>query len=274
MAGAKKKKKLRKPNQGKPARAKKEELSLERVEARLAAAEATLVPRTKAGLIVRSNELRQIAAIEYITDPEAHTVEWWWSREDRPYKRTVAFNTFRDWCTSDNWSSRRDKFWSEIEQRVLEEKQHQLLMQRLKEVDELTEVRGAMMEYMQPLRNPDGTIKRYEDGRLTGLPEFPLELPSMEKFVTSLINVDKLLMLKRGETINRSETITNEQERASVALGGGAKASFSRDEIQALSRYMLKMRQPELGDFEPIDIHDEVYGAQQDGAEDDDDGDG
>lgn len=239
---------------------------LSALEKRLEKAEAAIVKpaKTKNTYTVRVNEIRSNAGVDYITDPDARSVEYWWNREDRPYKRAVTFNTFREWSTLDNWTSRREKFWLEVEDRVIAAKQHQIMMQRLKEVDELTEIRAPMMEYLQPLRDHEGRIVRHDDGELEGLPKYPLALPSMEKFIKALIDLDKHLMLKRGEATARSEQLGQE--------GGGnpldpvkTKASFSREDVRALSRYLLTMRQPELADAPPIVIHDEVYiGANED----------
>ncbi len=284
---AARRKKLRRPAKKKPARraASLDDLlpdtPAQPVEAKL---ERAPVPATRGSYVVRVAELRRMAGIDFIRDPDGNTIDHWWAREDRPYHKAVKQKTFQEWAREDNWINRREQFWLEVEYKVLEDAKHKILVQKLREIDEVTVISDAMQEYLRPLRDPlTGDVKRYpeydNEGKphpLAGLPVFPLELPPMDKFAKSWIDVNKLLMTKRGEATSRSETLQSEQTR--VIAGGldptTSGVSFSREDIRRLAAYALKMKQPELQGENPLDDVidiDEVEEPLEEAEEDEDD---
>jgi hypothetical protein len=256
------------------------------IEARLDRAASRVTPLatseeeiTKRTYLLRHSEIVQQAGIDYITDPESKSVEWWWSNDTRPYKRHCTLETFRTWSKDNEWVARRERFWVEIEERVLQQKQHAIILQRFKEIDLLTEGSDAMREYLLPLRDPHGKIKRHaevhENGKpnlLSGLPMFPLELPTFEKFVKAYIDVDHLLMLKRGEATARNESMptTSDRNKPLTALDPvSQRVAMTKEDIRALARYMLRRRQPELQDFDIENVIDAEVAAEADEGEED-----
>lgn len=275
-----KKKKLRRPIKKPDNRRSEAAISarLEKAAKRLDPAEGGPSVGT---LQVRTTEVRQQAAIDYITDSESRSVEWWWNNEDRSYKRIVAFRTFKAWSDFDQWISRRERFWQEIEERVLMHKQHQILIQRLKEIDLITEGADAMREWLLPLRDKSGKIRRHapehEDGKeniLAGLPMFALEMPDFDKFVKMYIEMDRLLMLKRGEVTGRTETVPPGERPLGSLDPVGSKVAISKEEARELAKVMLRLRQPELSNYDldsviivPQDTDEETEEGDDDGKQ-------
>jgi hypothetical protein len=200
---------------------------------------------------MRVAEVRRAAAHDFITDPDGRSVRAWYEREDRPYQRLVRFATFETWAVDDEWNRRRDQFWAEVEHKVLQAAQHKVLVQRLREVNELTIATDAMAEYLRPIIGADGSIRRHpplldneQPNPLAGLPVFPLELPPLDKFGKFWIDLHKLLMTKRGEVTSRSEDVRRPE--GSALDPATSAVPFSQEDIRNLARYALRMRQPEL----------------------------
>jgi hypothetical protein len=218
--------------------------------------------------IVQQSEIRQAAAVDYITDPEARTMVYWYNRADRPYSRVAPFKTFERWAREDNWSGRRLDFWDEIQDRIIDARRDQILVQRLEEIRELSEYRSYMAEYMVPLRNEDGTVQRYPEGSaFAGLPVYPLGMPRFDFFIDSFIKLDKQLMLKRGEVTVRGETVNAEGGGRALDPAAGSP-SLTHDDVRVLAKQLLLQRQPELKDAEAIDI--QVESADDAESEDED----
>lgn len=208
--------------------------------------------------LARANEIRRVAAQEYITDPEARDVRWWYEREDRPYKDAVTWPTFTGWSAEDGWEERRQHFWTRVEQRVLEHVQHELLQQRLREIAKLTPASDALLEYLEPRRAPDGSVLRHpewigdERNPYAGLPMIPLidpaRPPAVERVVKSFAELHKLLMTKRGEVTQRTATVDKGQGDNPLAAVDPVSSGvpFSPEQISQLAQLALRMRQPEL----------------------------
>jgi hypothetical protein len=232
------------------------------------------VARSRSTYLVRVAEIRRQAGHEFITDPQGRSVRWWWEREDRDYRHVVKLATFEEWARDDEWVRRRDQFWLEIEFKVLQDAQHKLLVQRLREVNELTLATDAMSEYLRPLMDTNGHVRRHPErldngnpNPLAGLPIFPLEMPPIDKFGKLWIDMHKLLMVKRGEAISRSEE-TKRTDGGSDALDPATSSlPFTRDDIRNLARFALEMRQPELrGDGSVLEMleHEDAERAVDD----------
>lgn len=212
--------------------------------------------------VVRVQDMRQTAGIAYITDPEARSAQWHYDNgtpsDPELWNRQIALRTFMTWCKEDRWRDRRDQFWTEVEDRVLSARRDQILSQRLAEIDELTDIRASMSEYLRPMKTPTGDVLRHPLGHdLEGLPMFPLKLPTMDKFTKMFIELDRQLMLKRGEATARSETSdpTKDPTRRIGALDPvSASVSFNRDDLRAMAKLILYRRQPELVSGRIIDV--------------------
>jgi hypothetical protein len=225
---------------------------------------------------VRLSDIRLMAAQDYITDQQHRSVGEWHVHSERTYKDAIGLRQFRVWAIEDGWTPRREAFWETIEQRVLEARSDQLFEQRIAEVQRRTEERDAMAEYLQPRRDPDtGGIMRHPftvteiktrtvDGQETeyevtkphpygGLPVMSLELPRYDQMVSAFVKFNSALLVMRGETTSRTEVRTK-QTTEGVHLGASAGAQndahLTQDDIEAMARYLLGERQPELGILE------------------------
>jgi len=205
------------------------------------------------GWLRRLHIVRQQAAVDYITDPDGHSAEWHHERTDREYMKIVTIHAFNAWREEDRWVERREQFWREVEARVLAQWREKMIQRKLAEIDELTEIREYYSEYMKPLRNKDGTVKRGEDG----LPEYGLKMPSMDRWIRAFLEVDERLMTKRGEATVRTETQTPEMQARIAALDPvTATARLTPEDLRAMSREILRRRQPDLLDPELVEAVD------------------
>ena len=238
---------------------------------------AAIMTRAEANYNVRVSEIRQQAGIEYITDPQSRSVDWWHAREDRIYSKVVKQGTFRRWADLDRWKPRRDKWWADVEHYTLEKIKHSVTVERFEAYQQLRDDMGPLLEYTRPLRDRFGEVRRYPatmterykvkdkwherevDHPLAGLPMMPLEMGKMHEHVRMLLDMHKTLMLLRGEATARTENMpTAGSPRTAIQVDPlGSSASYDREELRQLAKDMLLSRQPELLDAQSIDIdHD------------------
>lgn len=198
--------------------------------------------------------LRQQAGVDYIADPDGRSINFHYHRDDREYKKTLTYVSFSDWSKEDHWVVKREQFWREVEARVLAQWQEKLIQRRFAEIDELTEIRTYYSEYMRPLKDKDGKVRRDEE---SGLPVFGLDMPRMDRWIRVFLEVDERLMTKRGEATQRTESSTPEmQQRISALDPVTASARLSPEDLRAMSREILRRRQPELADVIPAPPED------------------
>ena len=192
----------------------------------------------------RHVELRRHAGVDYITDPDGRSIVHHFTRDDREYRDQVSERQFRQWSTEDKWADRREQYWNEIETRMLDSLQDQILRVRFKELGEMQEDRSHLVEYMRPLRDKNGTVIRHEVGHEhEGLPKFPLKMPSMDRFIKSILDLDERIMLKRGEAITRTETIGSKTKVTATALDPvGSLMNLTREEARKLAQNLLRDR--------------------------------
>ena len=257
---AKKKKTLRKPRPKRVARSLPDTPKVEK--RKKASVRKVMSAKTPSNYLVRVNEVRRAAYIDYVTDSEARSIDHWHGRKDRPYSRLVALKTFRMWGREDGWVDRRETYWAEITEKVVRERQKQVFMAGLEELKKLTIAHDYMGEYLMPLFDDAGNVRRHKEGDLKGLPIMPLKLPDMDKYVKMCIHVEKHLMLKRGEATTRHDSMDAETKVKVTSLDPVAqKISLDRGDVRAMAQLMLERRQPQLvaGDGDVIDVKPEDY---------------
>lgn len=235
--------------------------------ARKRAEKATALSKSEGRFHIRTNEIRQTAAVEYITDSHGRSVAWWHAREDRPYRKVISLAQFQSWSVDDDWAVRRSKFWNDVEHHALEKLKHSAAVDRYKAYEEMLADLGPMLEYMRPLRDKAGVVKRYEEGHpLEGLPIFPLEFGKMHNHVGTVLEMQKVMMLLRGEATARIESTAKSEVRKTITIDPVQQnAELSEADVDAMARALLLQRQPELVDAEIIDIdHSEYEEAKED----------
>lgn len=204
-------------------------------------------PKSVTAVRVRLEHLRSQAMQDYVTDPERRTISWWHKCPDRSYHDAVSANVFSNWASKDSWTEQRQAFWEDLECRVIEERKHQLLRERLNALALLTPARNLAAEYLLPLRDPDtGDIKRYpaDHPHYPGLPMMSLPLGRYDQTVRALIALDQHLMTLRGEVTQRAEIVTR---KAGEALDPLAHAvALKQEDVQTMAKALLRQRQPNL----------------------------
>lgn len=194
-----------------------------------------------------------MAGVEYITDPDGRSIRWHYERGDRPYKTEVGDAMFKRWAVVDQWADRREQYWTEVETRVLDKLQDQIFRDRLRELNSMQEDRSYLEEWLRPLRDAKGNVQRYpmvnDDGtphQFAGLPKFPLKMPSIDRFLKALLDLDERIMLKRGEAITRTQTIGEKTKVMATALDPvGSLMNLSREEARKLAQNLLRERMGE-----------------------------
>lgn len=230
--------------------------------------------------------LRKQAGYDYVTDPDGRSVRWHYEREDREYSSSLKWSTFEKWSKVDGWVAKRREFWEQIEERTLQHLQDEILRVRLEELAEMSEKsRPYMMEYMQPLRDEEDNVLRHpmrlrsgEPHPHAGLPVFPLEMPSIDKFIRAFLQLDERIMLKRGEAVTRTESIGDGRSKTSVtALDPvGSLMNLSPEEARSMAKSLLKQRfDKQMSEADELDsevVHIEAERKRgSDDEEDDDD---
>lgn len=200
------------------------------------------------------------AEYRYLFDTDNRGATW---HHETYWKDLVSVHTFIKWSKEGRWAEKREELWQEIESRTLAHLTDEILAARIAELKEMTENRNAMMEYMTPLRDEYGEIKRHAPGtKYEGLPMFPLELPRMDYFMRAVLEWDRQVMLKRGEAVTRTETLGDGRSRVSVTAMDpvGSLMSVTPEEARNLAkslmraRYEKQMKEAEALDAEVVEV--------------------
>lgn len=215
--------------------------------------------------------LRKIAATDFIVDPDGHSIRWHYERSDRLYEKTVAWRTFEGWALKDNWTTRRDGWWEQIEARVRDHMGDEILRRRLRDLEKLERRIEVLDRFLEPLVDEHGELRLSDDG----LPTFGLKLPDMDKFVGMYLKLHERVMLLRGEATSRTEQtrITGDDSPLNEHLRDRSRIApkITRMDARAMARAMLEDREPALGGSPGgvIDAPSEDYENDDDGSDDD-----
>jgi hypothetical protein len=221
--------------------------------------------------------LREMALIDFVTDPDQRTIVEHYSRVDRPWRKHVDSGTFYQWAAHGKWSDRRAEWWRQIEARILAKRAEQVANQRISEIETMESVRENMTRYLFPLMSKEGSVQVHPEmepdgvtpNPLAGLPMYGLKMPSLDKFVASFIALDKQIMLKRGEIRDRDP-----ESGASIAAlppvtahesNETGVAGLAPEDLRAMAHALVRRRQPELAEQPEITIESRV---QRDSSDD------
>lgn len=206
--------------------------------------------------------MRMLAKIDYVTDPEDRSLRYHYDRDDREYKDSISFDRFKEWSAADQWVESRAAYYAEIENRIIASRLDRLMEQKFREMDELEEDLKYMREWVTPLRDQYGNVRRYPLHRkvgdpkkgtfrtemhpFAGLPMYALEFKSMDKLISAFLKIDERLMLKRGDATSRSESSDTSPTRPSVLDSEKMLTTVTKEEREAMAKALLFQRQPEL----------------------------
>lgn len=218
---------------------------------------AQLVSPLELQSIVQAAQIREVASIEFITDPNQHPIEWHYNRTDRPWRRLIDLKTWQSWAVNDRWVERRKEYSEQMRHRLLQHEQNKAIKRRIAQLDELDTVRSCMLEYLSPLKNKDGSIKRHakatkgKDNPLAGLPVFALELGNVPQLLKRFIDLEQHMVDMRAAVPDREDS-TEVEKPVTALLPPGTE--LTKDEVNMLAKLLLKSRQPELQDQPDIFI--------------------
>lgn len=166
--------------------------AVEKLEELAAASSAKLhdiITTKKYGLYTRRS-LRKMLQVDYIQDPDRRPLRELWEDDGRPYSE-IPWNTIRDWSSKDGWEKQRKAYWRRVTQyalnRFMQEQAHSLM----REIDRVSESLTYLEEYILPLKDASGKVRRYKKGDFKGLPMYPLEMPTQDKAVDMVLKLYK-----------------------------------------------------------------------------------
>ena len=139
---------------------------------------------------------------EYISDQDGRDVPWHYSRVDRNYGDFFELTFIEGVAGRNTWVSKRKAWWVEVNDRVLEHMKDRVLAMRMREMDKIDEAEGYLMEYMLPLKNKNGTVKRNKE---TKLPEYALPLGNMAQLGRTVLMLNERKAVLRGDVVSRTE---------------------------------------------------------------------
>lgn len=211
-----------------------------------------LVERRKAALL--------LAKIEYVTDREQRTLQWLYERDDRPYAELwPKFKQFEAVATREQWNTERDSHWTEAQHIVQKRIQRADVEALLRDTKRMGDAFDSLMEYVEPQRTPDGQIERHPDflpDNVTphpyrGRPVLPLEVPSLDKFVTVLLKLHDKLNSQRAMISGRP--VQTDDDAVKAASKHDESITMNDAVVDAFTKAMLAQGKG-MGDFEVGDL--------------------
>jgi hypothetical protein len=185
--------------------------------------------------------LRKQARTDYVVDPEGRSVRWHYEREDRDYARLAGFDAFESWSKKDHWAVGRERFWAEMEERVVAHVKDRLFTQRLDDIGRVEKMLEATEKLLLPKTDKDGNVLLDEEG----MPEFHLELPPLDRMAKTWLSLHERLMLLRGEAVPEKPPDAATKPSEHVRDPVSDTVNLSRDEVRYLARELVRIRQDE-----------------------------
>lgn len=196
--------------------------------------------------------VRDMARMEYVSDLQVRSVADTYAREDREYRNTIQYATFRRWAEVDHWDKQRAEFWEKQERVYLAERSEQVLARRIKEADLIHEGFDAWMEYLLPEKDSEGKIKRYDPGHeLAGLPKFKLPPNGIKDVIKAAVELGKMAQNRRGDITERVSVTAEVRHTVDPVV---QRLAVPIEVLREISSRVLEQRQPELLEAEILDI--------------------
>lgn len=204
---------------------------------------------------------RQRAMVDFVTDPEGRDLKQIW--EECGYRELgVTLTAFRRWSQTGGWVRRRETWARDIEERVLQRVADQAIADRWGEYQRVRDLLPYLTEYLEPLRDELGRVRRYpfkdEAGMphpAGGLPMFPLPLGKLSEHVETVTKLLKKSATLRGDVTKRTEHITHAITTVEGSEPGTVGAKVSRADLHELGQQLIKDRDPRFAEV-VIDIRD------------------
>ena len=218
------------------------------------------IARVEAGVrkkfFISSKEMKMLAERDYVQDPEQNSLAFWYKHPDRQYSELCNYTNFMKWSSAGEWPMKRAAWWQRVKE-IQDTRDLQKAVTRRREiVDNVSVALGSYFEYLKPLLDKDGAVRRHAPGHMwEGLPMFALPLGSAKEMGTLVDKMFKLVLLTNGEATYRTESMIESNISISATIDPVSKTdTFTDAQIIEMSRDAVRRLQPELIEADSIDI--------------------
>jgi len=215
--------------------------------------------------------------MDYVLDPDLGSIEHHYSRSDREY-HLVSLSTFQRWSQEDHWVEERDQFYNKAVDRAIEKRVETVAEVMERELEELTEAASYLREYMMPLKDENGRVKRHPKTRVVedvkngvrkeephpfaGKPIYPIHPKTLEGAVKAHMAIDPSLHLRRDKPTARTETTSHNTHEVSI-IPDKAFKEIPKEMLREMSQALVRLRQPELAEQPILDVKVLVEGEHK-----------
>lgn len=173
----------------------------------------------------QAEDLLRQAEVSYITDEQRRSVAWWW---EHLAAGKVPLAHFSDRASRAKWSARRDRYWDKVTAEVLRKARFQAVNIRLKELQQMQQVRADLLELVTPTQVGDRKV-------------FKVQPKSLEACVRALVSVGEFADATRDRVLALVEPELANQEAAEGGQGQ-RKTTFAPEEMRKVARLLLEER--------------------------------
>lgn len=159
--------------------------------------------------------------VAYITDPQQRSAEYHW---DQLCSSVISLGPFMRRVRQGQWVVRREQYWEQVQQEVLRRSQNRVISDRVKELQEIQQVRDDVLDVMRP---------KILDGRKI----YPVKPGSLEGMVGAFTKLDQLADAKRDSVLTMIEP-----RLARETDGSGPESVFTPEEMRDVARMLLERR--------------------------------
>lgn len=169
-------------------------------------------------------DLLRKTEIAYITDPVRRPLDYWYLEL---CKEEMPIEDLESRASTARWASRRDEYWAEVQQAVLEQAKFAAVKDRVDEMREIQSVRANTLELIQP---------RIIDGQKI----YRVHPSSYEGMVRALCTVDALVDTKRDAILSMVEPDLRTKGHTTVS-------PLTAEETRQFVRLLLESRRSNQG---------------------------
>jgi hypothetical protein len=177
------------------------------------------VPRTGERW-VREDRYRQ-AEVSFITDAEKRSPEYFWSQFCEA--AGIPLSDFVVRTRKTKWLQRRDQYWDSVTQEVLRRSKYRAVHDRVKELEQLQQVRSNVLELLQP-------------EIISGRKIYRVAPSTQEGMIGALVKLDQRADDKRDAVLTMIEPDLQRE------IKGEQSTVFAADEMREVARMLLKAR--------------------------------
>lgn len=167
----------------------------------------------------REEALRK-AEVAFVTDELQRPLEYWWQLL---CDKVIQLRGFQERADRGKWAQRREKFWQAVVQEILRKSKYRAVHDRVKELQEIQQVRDNTLELIQPKI-------------IEGQKFYKVQPSTFEGMINALVKLDALADAKRDAVLAMIEPDLAREEL------GEERMLFAHDEMSTLSEVLLNLR--------------------------------